>query len=214
MGIGYHSSGDAASAIAQRHPGRAVPIRYALGDAASATAAVESTQEAFGRVDGVVANAGVWIGGRLDRISPEDWARVVSDNLTGTAQLCRAAVPALASDPSVDRSITIVSSVVGLIGGVGDTAYSSAKSGLFGLARSLCKELAGEQIRVNVVAPGLVETDMTAQVSDRSKATISEQILLGRFGRPEEVAAAIVYLSEDATYCTGSILTVDGGWSQ
>lgn len=212
VGCTYRSSAGAAQALADRFPGHVLPVPYTLGDAASAEEAVATTVAAYGRLDGVVANAGVWAGGRLTRLPEDDWNRVVADNLQGVAQVCRAALPHL-TGPG-DRSITIVSSVVGLIGGAGDTAYASAKAGLIGFAHSLCKEVAADGIRVNVVAPGFVETDMTAQVPDSSREAIQHAILLGRFGTAGEVADATVYLSEDATYCTGSTLTVDGGWSR
>ena len=139
----------------------------------------------------------------------DEWDRIASTNLLGVAQLTRAALPNL----SAGGSITIISSVIGIIGGPGDTAYAAAKAGLLGFGRSLSKEVARDSIRVNMVAPGFVETDMTAQVSGGSRLEISKSILLGRFGVAEEIASAAVFLSEDATYCTGSILTVDGGWS-
>lgn len=213
VGCGYHTSLAAAEAMAVRWPGQVFPVRYALGDAASAREAIDSLTSAYGRLDAVVANAGVWAGGRLERIDESEWSRVVADNLNGVAQLSRAALPHLMQRPT-DTSITILSSVVGVIGGAGDTAYATAKAGLFGFSYSLAKEVAPEGIRVNVVAPGFVETEMTSKVSQRSREAIISSTLLGRFGRAEEVAAAVVYLSEDATYCTGSTLTVDGGWSR
>ena len=100
-----------------------------------------------------------------------------------------------------------------MTGRVGDTAYGSAKAGVLGLAASLTKELARERMRVNVVAPGFIESDMTAAVPSTSRQHVTKSILLGRTGRPDEVASAVVYLSEDASYCTGSVLTVDGGWT-
>jgi 3-oxoacyl-[acyl-carrier protein] reductase len=95
----------------------------------------------------------------------------------------------------------------------GDTAYAAAKSGMIGLARSLAKEVGREGTRVNVVAPGFVDTDMTAQIPDGSRGRILEATQLRRFGTAEEIARAIVFLAEDATYCTGSVLAADGGWS-
>ena len=209
VGCGYVSSEHAAKAIGDEFPGLVRPIRYELGSSDSARAAVDEVTACFGRLDGVIANAGVWAGGRLATMEESEWNRIVSTNLQGVAQLSRAALPHL----SAGGSITIISSVVGIIGGPGDTAYASAKAGLFGFGRALSKEVARDSIRVNMVAPGFVETDMTAQVPEGSRRQISKSILLGRFGMADEIASAAVYLSEDATYCTGSILTVDGGWS-
>lgn len=207
----YRSSQAEAQRLAEEFPGLVLPVHYELGDAAAADEAVRHAVDEWGRLDGVIANAGVWAGGKLTKMDEADWARVVTTNLEGVAQLARSSLPHLAS--SGEGSLTIVSSVVGLIGGPGDTAYASAKAGLFGFGRSLAKESARDHIRVNMIAPGFVETDMTAQVPERSRQDISKSILLGRFGLAEEIASAAVFLSEDATYCTGSILTVDGGWS-
>jgi 3-oxoacyl-[acyl-carrier protein] reductase len=207
----YVSSRGAAQGIAEEFPGRVLPVHYVLGDAPSAHDAVRHVIDEWGRLDGLVANAGVWAGGRIGAMDEQEWSRIVSTNLDGTAQISRAALPHLAE--SEQGSVTIVSSVIGLTGGPGDTAYASAKAGLFGFARALSKEVARDRIRVNAIAPGFVETDMTAQVPESSRREISQSILLGRFGAAEEIASAAVFLSEDATYCTGSILTVDGGWS-
>lgn len=211
VGCGYLRSQEAAARLAEDHPGLVHPVRYELGDASSADAAVASCVSEFGGLGGVVANAGVWAGGLLSRIDAAEWSRVVSTNLDGVAQVCRAALPHLARSGA--GSITIVSSVVGVVGGAGDTAYASAKAGLIGFARSLAKEVARDGIRVNVLAPGFVQTDMTAEVPDKSSQRIRRDTLLGRAGTVAEVAAAAIYLGEDATFCTGSVLTVDGGWS-
>ena len=207
----YHNSLEAAQALGDEFPGRIFPVHYELGDASSAQVALDQTIAEFGRLTGVVANAGIWAGGRLEAMDPAEWSRVVNTNIEGVAQVCRASLGPLGE--SENASITIVSSVIGLIGGIGDTAYATAKAGLFGFGRALAKEVAKNRIRVNMLAPGFVETDMTAQVSQNSRDGISRSILLRRFGLAREVASAAVFLSEDATYCTGSILTVDGGWS-
>lgn len=211
VGCGYVRSEAAAGQLAEEYPGLVHPVRYELGDASSAEAAVANCISEFGGLDGVIANAGVWAGGLLSRLDAAEWSRVVSTNLDGVAQICRAALPHLVE--SAGGSITIVSSVVGIAGGAGDTAYASAKAGLIGFARSLAKEVARDGVRVNVLAPGFVQTDMTAQVPENSLERIQRDTLLGRAGTVEEIAAAAIYLSEDATFCTGSVLTVDGGWS-
>ncbi len=106
-----------------------------------------------------------------------------------------------------------MSSVVGLVGHAGDTAYASAKAAFIGFARSLAKEVGRDGIRVNVLAPGFIETDMTAQVPNAARDRLTSEMVLRRFGTTEEVAAAAIFLTEDATYCTGTVLAVDGGWS-
>jgi 3-oxoacyl-[acyl-carrier protein] reductase len=205
---GYRTAPDPAWAA---EPDRVLPVRYDLADDASAAAAVRTVVDAWGRLDAVICNAGCWQGGRLAAMDPGEWWRVVEVNVRGGAALARAALPALAA--SRQPSIVLVSSVVGLIGHAGDTAYASAKAALVGFARSLAKEVAVDGIRVNVLAPGFVETDMTAAVPARSRDAIAGATLLGRFGTAEELARAAAFLSEDATFCTGTVLTADGGWS-
>jgi 3-oxoacyl-[acyl-carrier protein] reductase len=107
----------------------------------------------------------------------------------------------------------LVSSVVGIIGHAGDTAHASAKTAMIGFGQSLAKEAARDRIRVNVLAPGFIETDMTDAVPIGARKQIEAQTVLGRCGTVDEIAQAAVFLSEDATYCTGSVLTADGGWS-
>lgn len=211
VACGYRSGRKQAERLAASIGPAVLPVHYELGDAGSAEEAVDAVSSAWGRMDSLVLNAATWKGGRLDRIPPDDWWSVVQSNVAGMAQATRAALPLLRAAQS--PSIVLVSSVVGIIGFPGDTAYASSKSAMIGFARSLAKEVGSDGIRVNVIAPGFVDTDMTAQVPVESKARIQEQSLLGRFGTTDEIAAAVAFLSEDATYCTGTVLTVDGGWS-
>ncbi|KID27878.1 dehydrogenase of unknown specificity, short-chain alcohol dehydrogenase like [Prauserella sp. Am3] len=207
----YHSDSEPLRKLAAQHPDRVLAVPYSLGDDDSARAAVDAVSNEWGRLDALVLNAGRWIGGKLENVGDADWCELVQANVGGAAQLVRAALPELRR--GTNPSVLLVSSVVGLIGHPGDTAYGSAKAALVGFALSLAKEVAKDGVRVNVVAPGFVETDMTAQVSDRARDRLAGEMLLGRFGTPEEIADAAVFLSEDATYCTGTVLTVDGGWS-
>jgi 3-oxoacyl-[acyl-carrier protein] reductase len=214
VACGYRTDPGAAERLAAETgsaPGSVLPVHFDLADEASAERAVQAVVDTWGHLDALVCNAGQWQGGRLGGMDPGDWWRVVELNVRGTAALARAALPALAK--SEQASIVLVSSVVGLIGHPGDTAYASAKAALIGFARSLAKEVADDGIRVNVLAPGFVDTDMTAAVSDRSRRAIADATLLGRFGTVEEIARAAVFLSEDATFCTGAVLAADGGWS-
>jgi 3-oxoacyl-[acyl-carrier protein] reductase len=207
----YNASAQAAEAVAAEFQDSISTTQYRLGDQDSAAGAVEAALERWGQLDGLILNAGVWSGGRLENVSPTAWWDVVAANVSGAAQLTRAALPALRA--GTDPSIVVISSVVGLIGNPGDTAYGSAKAALVGFSRSLAKEVGRDGIRVNVLAPGLVETDMTAELDDRSRSQITSKLVLRRLGTAEEAARAAVFLSENATYCTGTILTVDGGWS-
>jgi 3-oxoacyl-[acyl-carrier protein] reductase len=188
-----------------------LPVPADLADDESAGRAVQAVVERWGRLDALVCNAGHWQGGRLGAVDRDDWWRVVELNVRGTAAMVRAALPALAK--SDQPAVVLVSSVVGLIGHPGDTAYASAKAALIGFARSLAKEAADDGVRVNVLAPGFVDTDMTAAVPERSRRAIADATLLGRFGTVEEIARAAVFLAEDATFCTGAVLAADGGWS-
>lgn len=163
----------------------------------------------LGRLDSVILNAGVWAGGRIGKLPPDEWWRVVETNLRGNYRLSRAALPRLGPE----GSLLFVSSAVGLVGFPGDSAYASAKSAMVGLARALAKEHGAVGIRVNVLAPGFVETDMTAQIGDAARQRILDRTVVGRFGTAEEIARAAAFLSEDATFCTGSVLSADGGWT-
>jgi 3-oxoacyl-[acyl-carrier protein] reductase len=214
VACGYRTDPEAAGQVAAEAgaaPDSVLPVHVDLGDAASAERAVAAIVETWGRLDALVCNAGQWQGGRLATMDPDDWWRVVELNVRGTAAIARAALPELAK--SDEPAIVLVSSVVGLIGHAGDTAYAGAKAAMVGFARSLAKEVAEDGIRVNVLAPGFVDTDMTASVPERSRRAIADATLLGRFGSVAEIARAAVFLSEDATFCTGAVLAADGGWS-
>jgi len=211
VGCGYRSGLAEAKALAAALPAPVIPVPYSLGDNTSAVEAVEHLVEHAGGLDSLILNAGIWAGGKLAKMEPCAWQEIAHAAVDGAAQLSRAALPHLAK--SGQGSIVLVSSVVGLIGHPGDTAYASSKAALIGFGRSLAKETARAGIRVNILAPGFVATDMTAGVSDAARAEIERATTLGRLGTPEEIAAAAVFLSEDATFCTGTVLTVDGGWS-
>jgi 3-oxoacyl-[acyl-carrier protein] reductase len=164
-----------------------------------------------GPLDALILNAGVWAGGRIEEIGEEEWWSVVQTNLRGTYLVTRALLPLLRKGSY--SSITLVSSVVGIIGFKGDTAYAAAKAGLIGFGRSLAKELGSSQIRVNILAPGFIETNMTSAVSKQGRANISKEVILERMGTPEEIAKCLSFMTFDATYMTGSVIVVDGGWS-
>lgn len=207
----YRSERRKAAALAAHFGNHVLPVRYELGDEASAEALVSTVLDRWGRVDALVHNAGIWHGGRLAELDPGTWWEVVETNLRGAAVLTRHSLPELAK--GTDPSILFVSSAVGSVGFAGDSAYASAKAALTGFARSLAKELGAERIRVNVLAPGFVETDMTSRVSERARTKIINDLVLRRFAMPAEIAKAAVFLLEDATYCTGTVLAADGGWT-
>ena len=211
IGCTYRHGREEAEKLAADAPDLVLPVRFDLDDPDSATAAVDSVLSEWGRLDAVILNAGQWAGGRLTETDPASWWSVVETNLRGTVSLARAALPSLAQ--GISPSVVLVSSVVGLIGHAGDTAYASAKAAMIGFGRSLAKEAARDRIRVNVLAPGFIQTDMTDAVSAGARKRIEEATILGRFGTVDEIARAAVFLSEDATFCTGSVLTADGGWA-
>lgn len=211
VAVGFRSGHEAAARLRTRAPGQVLPVHYDLGDERTATTAVAAVLERWKRLDSLILNAGQWEGGRLSEMDAREWWRIIELNLGGVAALTRAALPSLLR--SSDPSIVVVSSVVGVIGHAGDTAYASAKAAMIGFARSLAKETGRDGVRVNVLAPGFVDTDMTAQVPLTAREGIARSTLLRRLGTVEEIARAAVFLSEDATYCTGSVLSADGGWS-
>lgn len=190
-------------------PGSARAVRHALGE--DPATLVETVGSQLGGLDALICNAAQWRGGRLVDTPEAEWWSLVETNLRGSAQLVRATVDLLMSSPA--GSITLVGSIVGQIGFAGDTAYASSKAALVGLGRSLAKELGGHGVRVNVVAPGFIETDMSSEVSPAARERILRRSVLGRPGTPADVAQAVVFLSEDAGFATGVVLPIDGGWS-
>jgi 3-oxoacyl-[acyl-carrier protein] reductase len=211
VACGYRLSRTRAEKLRVQTPEQILPVHHDLASEESCATAIGQIIAQWGRIDTLIVNAGTWTGGKLAEMDPATWWDVVELNLRGAATTVRLALPhlSIASNPS----IVLVSSAVALIGFPGDTAYASAKSAMIGFGRSLAKEVARDGVRVNVLAPGFVDTDMTAHVPDVARKRIERDSLLGRFGSVEEIARAAVFLSEDATYSTGSILVVDGGWT-
>lgn len=166
--------------------------------------------ERYGRLDVVVNNAGITRDGLAVRMSDEDWDAVISTNLSGAFYVSRAAAKVMMKQRS--GSIVMISSVVGLVGNAGQSNYAAAKAGLLGLTRSLARELASRNVRVNAVAPGFITTDMTAVLPDAVKEAALGSIALKRFGEPVDVANAVAFLASDAArYITGQVIAVDGG---
>jgi 3-oxoacyl-[acyl-carrier protein] reductase len=166
--------------------------------------------EEAGQIDVLVNNAGITRDGLLVRMKTTDWDAVLDTNLKGSF-LCTQAVAKIMMKQRYGRIVNIAS-VVGAIGNAGQANYSASKAGVIGFTKSVAKELAPRGVTVNAVAPGFIETDMTAVLSDKVKEALMKQIPMGHIGKPEDVAAAIIFLaSEDASYITGQVIHVNGG---
>ncbi|HEX2804986.1 MAG TPA: beta-ketoacyl-ACP reductase [Kineosporiaceae bacterium] len=185
-------------------------VRCEITDTGSVDAAFAEVEAHQGPVEVLVANAGVARDQLLMRMSDDDFGAVLDTNLTGTFRCARRASKAMIR---LRRGrMVFISSVVGLYGGPGQANYSASKAGLVGLARSITRELGGRGITANVVAPGFIETDMTAALPEQTRETYVKAIPAGRFAQPDEVAAAVRFLaSEAAGYISGAVLPVDGG---
>jgi 3-oxoacyl-[acyl-carrier protein] reductase len=213
VAVNYSGSRDAALAVCtaiEAAGGRAVALQADVSDPASASALVEQALSELGSLDILVNNAGITRDGLLVRMSDEDWASVIATNLTGVFSVTRAAAKVMMK--ARHGSIVNITSVVGIAGNAGQANYSAAKAGVIGLTKSVAKELAPRGVRCNAVAPGFIETDMTASLTDPQREAILGAVALGRLGSVGDVAAAVAFLaSDDASYVTGQVLAVDGG---
>lgn len=164
----------------------------------------------FGKVDVLVNNAGITKDGLIAIMKEENFSKVIDVNLKGTFNMCRNLVPYMMKNKS--GNIVNISSVVGIVGNAGQSNYAASKAGVIGFSKALAKELAGRNIRVNAVAPGFIDTDMTSILSDKVKENIYSQIPLKRMGKAKEVANVVYFLSsEESSYITGQVINVDGG---
>ena len=179
-------------------------------DEAAVQAMVAKTIEKFGRIDAAVANAGQSIDSLLLRLKPDVIDQMLSVNLKSAFYLAGAVAKPMMKQRS--GSVVLVSSIVGLMGNAGQAAYAASKAGLLGLAKSLAKELGSRNIRVNAVAPGLIETAMTEKMPDAAREYLVKNAALGRAGTPEDVSGVVAFLcSPAAAYITGQTIVVDGG---
>lgn len=188
----------------------AMTVRADVTDAASIDAAFTAIEAELGPVEILVANAGITKDTLLLRMTEEDFVSVIDTNLSGAFRVVKRASKGMLK--ARYGRIVLVSSVVGLLGSAGQVNYSASKSGLVGLARSLTRELGSRNITANVVAPGFIETEMTAVLPEAQQAEYLKSIPAGRFATPAEVARVIAWLaSDDAAYISGAVIPVDGG---
>lgn len=198
--------GDGIEALAQSLDGEAIGVRADVTDPVSLRAAADEVASRWGGVDVLVNNAGLHRGDLIDTIVVKDWDDVLVTNLSGPFHAVRAVLPHMPSG----GSIVNVGAVVGFRGFVGDSAYGASKAGLAGLTQVLAVELARRGVRVNLVLPGFVSTEMTAGISERARARVVARIPLKREGTPEELAD-VVYWVAGSAYMTGSVIATDGG---
>lgn len=185
-------------------------VKCDVTSAESVEAAFAAVEAEFGPVEVLVSNAGITNDGLLLRMSEADFTSVIDANLTAAYRVTKRAAQGMLR--ARKGRIVLVSSVVGLLGSAGQTNYAASKAGLVGFARSVARELGSRSITCNVVAPGPVETDMTAALDEKRLAAITDAVPLGRMATPDEIAGVVAFLaSADAAYITGAVIPVDGG---
>lgn len=207
---GNQTAAEEVKAIIEQHGGTAMIVQTDVSDSAAAAEMVARVHEELGGLDILVNNAGITRDTLLVRMKDEDFDAVINTNLKGIYACTKAAAKFMTKQRS--GRIVNLSSVVGEIGNIGQTNYAAAKAGVIGFSKAAAKELAARHVTVNVVAPGFIDTDMTAVLKDSIRERLIESIPLGALGKPEHVADAVLFLVSDAaSYITGQVLNVDGG---
>ena len=213
VAVHYNSSEAAAQKLVEELKARhasAVPVRADIRDGAAVEAMMDKVRYAFGRVDALVCNAGISQQKLFTDITPRDWNDMFDVNVTGAYRCIQAVLPGMISRKQ--GSIVTVSSIWGVVGASCEVHYSASKAALIGLTKALAKELGPSGIRVNCVAPGVIDTAMNAHLDDNTKAALKEETPLQTIGTPRDVAEAILYLASDkANFVTGQVLGVNGG---
>jgi 3-oxoacyl-[acyl-carrier protein] reductase len=210
VAVARGANADATAEAIRAAGGSAAAVRADVTDAASVEAMMAATLQHNGRLDILVNNAGIARDQLMLRMKRADWDEVLATNLTAAFTTVQAALKPMIRQRG--GRIISIGSVVGQMGNAGQANYAASKAGLIGFSKAIAREVASRQITVNVVAPGLVATDMTQALTDKSQGDWSAQIPLGRIGIPEDVAAAVCFLaSDEASYITGQVLAVNGG---
>ena len=209
VAVFYHTNAEAAAALQKELPG-VLAVQCDVASRASCELAFRAAEQALGRVDVLVSNAGIAQQKLFTDITPEEWQRMLDVNLTGAFNLCQLALPGMIRRKA--GRILTVSSMWGQTGGSCEVHYSAAKAGVIGLTKALAKEEGPSGITVNCVAPGVIETDMMASFTAEDKAALAEETPVERLGTPEEVARTLVFLAgRGAGFITGQVLGVNGG---
>ncbi len=211
--INYNGSASRAEEVKaeiETNGGRAELFRCDVSDSGQCEAFIADVIEKHKKIDILVNNAGITRDGLLMKMTEEDFDRVLDVNLKGTFHTIRFVSRQMLRQKS--GRIINMSSVVGIMGNAGQANYAASKAGVIGLTKAAARELASRGITVNAIAPGFIETEMTAVLSDRVKEATAAQIPMGTFGKPEDIAKTVAFLaSEDARYITGQVIQVDGG---
>ena len=198
------------SAQMEREGCAVIPVQADVSDPEQVERMVQTVQRQFGHIDVLVCNAGIARQGLLTDFSPADWRQMMSVNLDGTFYCCRSVLPGMIRQKY--GRIVLISSMWGQTGGSCEVVYSAAKAGLIGLGRALAKEEGPSGVTVNIIAPGVIDTDMMASFTDEDRMALAEETPVERLGTAEDVARAIVFLcDENAGYITGQVLGVNGG---
>ena len=207
---GNKAAAEEVQSIITQMGGKAMIIQADVSDEKSAMQMVEEVIAQLGGIDILVNNAGITRDGLFIRMKEEDWNAVINTNLTGIFNCTKVAAKYMMKKRS--GSIINMSSVSGIMGNAGQTNYAAAKAGVIGFTKSLAREMASRGITVNAVAPGFIATDMTAAMPEKAQEHVLTSIPLGKMGKPEDIANAVLFLASDkASYITGQVIHVDGG---
>ena len=211
--IGYSNSKEEAKKLEESinsNGGNAMSVKVDVSDKNSINSAFEEIEESYGIVEVLVNNAGITKDNILPRMKDSEWDDVIQTNLTGSYLTKQRAIKNMMKNKW--GRIIFISSVVGISGNQGQANYAASKAGLFGLAKSVSKEMGARNITSNVIAPGYIETDMTSFLSEENKENIIEQLSIKRIGKPEDISNVVSFLSsEESEYITGQVISVDGG---
>ena len=212
VAITYNNSGYAAKIMQQNittSGGEFIAIPCDVRSSVQVDSAIKQAVSAFGRLDAVINNAGIADQKLITDVTDADWQKMLNTNLSGVFYACRSASKVMVNQKS--GSIVNVSSIWGITGASCEVAYSATKAGIIGLTKALAKELGPSNVRVNCVAPGVIDTEMNSNLDIGALAALADETPLGRIGTTEEVAKAIYYLANDADFITGQVLSPNGG---